>query len=121
MVVNDLLVVVDDLTVLVDGLLVVEETVEALEVVLVPPVIVPPVDPISPHRMLLNTTCVLGLFCLIKAGLPSVEEQGPLLPLSSQFIYPEASFQMENTSVMPRLRAWPIVGRDPNVAADESA
>jgi len=44
------------------------------------------VEPMSPQRMLLNTTCVVGLFWIMSAGLPSLVLQGPLLPVSSQFM-----------------------------------
>lgn len=72
--------------------------VEAFALLVVPD---PPplnVDPMSPQRMLEKTTWVVGLFLMIRSGLPSVASQGPLLPESSQFMYPVASFQMANVS-----------------------
>lgn len=44
------------------------------------------VDPMSPQRMLEKTTCVVGFSLMMSSGLPSVAEQGPLLPESSQFM-----------------------------------
>jgi hypothetical protein len=69
--------------------------VDALDVVSVVPdfdVVVPEplplenVEPMSPQRMPLKTTCVVGLFLMMLVGLPSVASQGPLLPPSSQFM-----------------------------------
>jgi hypothetical protein len=44
------------------------------------------VEPISPHLMLEKVMWVFGLLARIVVGLPSVLLQGPLLPLSSQFM-----------------------------------
>lgn len=86
-------VVVDLNVVAVDAFEVVDVDTLEEEVVPEPPPLLN-VLPMSPQRMLLKTTCVVGLFWRMSSGLPSVVLQGPLLPVSSQFIYPLASFQM---------------------------
>jgi hypothetical protein len=55
---------------------------------------------------------------MMLVGLPSVLEQGPLLPLSSQFMLPPASFQMLKVRTMPRPRAAPIPASPPKLAAE---
>lgn len=72
----------------------VASVVPAFDVVVPEPLPLEKVDPMSPQRMPLKTTCVVGLFWMMSAGLPSVVEQGPLEPVSSQFMKPDASFQM---------------------------
>lgn len=52
------------------------------------------VDPISPHRMLENTTWVSGCWDWMLDGLPWPLVQGPLFPESSHAICWAASFQM---------------------------
>lgn len=76
-------------------------------VVVPEPGLLPPenVEPMSPHRMLLKTTCVVGLFWRMREGLPSVVEQGPLLPVSSQFMKPLASFQIAKVRTTDFIRA----------------
>lgn len=93
--VDTLVVTVVFVPVAVEALLVVS-VVPALEVVMPepPPPPLENVEPMSPQRMLLKTTCVVGLFWRMSEGLPSVVEQGPFEPVSSQFMYPVASFQM---------------------------
>ena len=71
------------------------------------------VEPMSPHLMLEKTTWVSGCCARMLDGLPSVLEQGPLLPLSSQFMKPPLSFQTLKVSTMPRFRAWPMVVSPP--------
>jgi hypothetical protein len=71
------------------------------------------VEPMSPHLTLEKVTPVVGLFWIMSDGLPSVAEQGPLLPESSQFIKPPLSFQTLITRTMPRPRASPMVARPP--------
>ena len=44
---------------------------------------------------------------------PSSTLHGPALPVSSQVIFPPASFQMEKMSTMPRSMASPICARPP--------
>ena len=83
-----------------------------------PPVVVDVVEPMSPHRMLEKMTCVFGSWDRMVAGLPAVLLQGPLLPLSSQFMNCELSFQMEKARTMPRPRASPIVVKPPYDWAD---
>jgi hypothetical protein len=48
---------------------------------------VDPVDPMSPHLILLKVTDVPGSFASIVEGFPALLLHGPELPLSSQFIY----------------------------------
>jgi hypothetical protein len=79
-----------------------------------------PVDPISPHLMFEKVTEVPGSFASMVDGIPAVLLHGPELPLSNQFIYPPASFQMLKMRTMPRPRASPIVVRPPSVPASES-
>ena len=54
-------------------------------------------------------------------GLPSLALHGPLLPLSSQFMLPPASFQMLKASTMPPPSAWPMPASPPTDAAEEQA
>lgn len=75
------------------------------------------VEPMSPHLMFENTTCVVALFASMSVGLPSVALHGPLLPESSQFMNWLLSFQMLKAKTMPRPSASPIVVREPNSAA----
>jgi hypothetical protein len=86
---------------------------------LLPPV-PDPVDPISPHLIFEKITEVPGSFASMVDGIPAVLLQGPELPLSSQFMYPPASFQMLKIRTMPRPRASPIVVRPPSAPASES-
>jgi len=106
------------------GLVVVLEVVfvelvrDELELLLPPPEEVLTVDPISPQRMFEKTTWVPGSWEMMFEGLPSVLVQGPLLPLSSQFMLPLLSFQILKTSTMPRPKACPMLARPPNCAAE---
>lgn len=125
-----LLVVVEVVVVRLVGVVVVVGLVVVLEVVFVelvrvelelllpPPEEVWPVDPISPQRMFEKTTWVPGSSETMFEGLPSVLVQGPLLPLSSQFMYPPLSFQILKTSTMPLPNACPIPAKPPYCEAE---
>lgn len=113
-----MVVVVADVVVFVVVLLVVCETDDDDDDEVVP--VPDPVDPISPHLMFEKVTEVPGSLDWMVDGIPAVLLQGPELPLSSQFMYPPASFQMLKMRTMPRPRASPIVGKPPSVPASES-
>jgi hypothetical protein len=101
------------------GRVLVELVVTLVEVELPPGL--PKVDPISPQRTFEKITCVFGLFARIVDGLPSVLLQGPEPPLSSQPMNEPGSFQMLNTSTIPRPSASPMVFRPPNEAPEEQS
>lgn len=68
------------------------------------------VDPMSPHLIWLNVTCVSGWMDSITSGFPSVALQGPAFELcpSSHCMKPLLSHQMLKTRTIPRLIAAPI-------------
>lgn len=78
------------------------------------------VEPISPHLISDQVVYVPGVCDSISEGFPAVLLHGPLLPLSSQFIYCPPSFQILNTNTIPAPRASPIVVRPPRLAAAPS-